>query len=360
MNIYTKGGDRGTTSLIHTKNISKSDDRIQLVGTIDELTSHLGLIKSILRDERAGKNQETEAVSVLEEIQTLLITVMAGVADPYKKDYRIDDGPTEKLEKEIDRLEASFDRPKQFILPGSSRLSAEIDIARTVARRAERALAVVSVKFGADNGAKKLMNRLADYLYVLARYEDAKEAGQIRGGENTPQTRNSKEAGETVEVQGIRGNGKSEEAVILEVLKRMGVQGKVTLEQAKKLIGIIEEEAERRGKKAVIAVCGPDGNPIAVHVMDGAFLVSFDVAVKKAYTSVAVKMSTMELSALAQPGGTFYGLDKMEGGNIIIFGGGIPIKVGDTIIGGLGVSGGTGEEDHSLAEYGLSRLQEIL
>ena len=360
MNIYTKGGDRGTTSLIHTKNISKSDDRIQLVGTIDELTSHLGLIKSMLRDERAGGNQETEAVSVLEEIQTLLITVMAGVADPYKKDYRIGDDLIEKLEKEIDRLEASFDRPKQFILPGSSRLSAEIDIARTVARRAERALAVVSVKFGADNGAKKLMNRLADYLYVLARYEDAKEAGQTRDGENTSQTQNSKEAGETVEVQGIRGNGKSEEAVILEVLKRMGVQGKITLEQAKKLIGIIEEEAERRGKKAVIAVCGPDGNPIAVHVMDGAFLVSFDVAVKKAYTSVAVKMSTMELSALAQPGGTFYGLDKMEGGNIIIFGGGIPIKVGDTIIGGLGVSGGTGEEDHSLAEYGLSRLQEIL
>ena len=94
--------------------------------------------------------------------------------------------------------------------------------------------------------------------------------------------------------------------------------------------------------------------------MDGAFLVSFDVAVKKAYTSVAVKMSTMELNALAQPGGTFYGLDKMEGGNIIIFGGGVPLKAGDTIIGGLGVSGGTGEEDHSLAEYGLSVLQEVL
>ncbi len=89
------------------------------------------------------------------------------------------------------------------------------------------------------------------------------------------------------------------------------------------------------------------------------FLVSFDVAMKKAYTSVAVKMSTMELSKLAQPGGTFYGLDKMEGGNIIIFGGGVPLKAGDTIIGGLGVSGNR-REDHSLAEYGLSVLAEIL
>lgn len=343
MNIYTKTGDKGTTSLIHTKNISKSDDRINLVGTIDELTSHLGLIKNMLQ-ECSGDEKKEKAVAVIEEVQAKLITVMAGVADPYKKDYKIDNELTQTLESQIDQLESSFERPKEFILPGKSRLSAQIDIARTVARRAERALALVSVKFGADNGAKGLMNRLADYLYVLARYVDAS------GAENG--------AMETVEAKAVEA--KTSEAVIQEVLKRIGLQGKITLDQAKKLIEVIEEEAKRRGMKAVIAVCGPDGNPIAVHVMDGAFLVSFDVAVKKAYTSVAVKMSTMELNALAQPGGTFYGLDKMEGGNIIIFGGGIPIKVGDTIIGGLGVSGGTGEEDHSLAEYGLSRLGEIL
>ena len=71
-------------------------------------------------------------------------------------------------------------------------------------------------------------------------------------------------------------------------------------------------------------------------------------------------MSTKELSVLAQPGGTFYGVDKMDNGKIVIFGGGVPLKVGDTIIGGLGISGGTGEEDHSLAEYGLSILNEVL
>lgn len=340
MNIYTKTGDKGTTSLIHTKNISKSDDRINLVGTIDELTSHLGLVKNMLK-ECAQDEKKARAVEILEEVQAKLITVMAGVADPYKKDYKIDNELTQTLESQIDQLEGSFERPKEFILPGKTRLSAQIDIARTVARRAERALALVSVKFGADNGAKGLMNRLADYLYVLARYVDAN--GAEEGAKAMSPVEN-----------------KTSEAVIQEVLKRIGIQGKISLDQAKKLIEVIEEEAKRRGMKAVIAVCGPDGNPIAVHVMDGAFLVSFDVAVKKAYTSVAVKMSTMELNALAQPGGTFYGLDKMEGGNIIIFGGGIPIKVGETIIGGLGISGGTGEEDHSLGEYGLSRLGEIL
>ena len=244
-----------------------------------------------------------------------------------------------------------------MILPGKNRLSAEIDITRAVARRAERMVAAVSVKFGADNGTKKYMNRLADYLYVLARYTDATEDnGEIKvDNSGDLSVSGGKEAGNMTQQ-----NAGTSEAVIQEVLKRMGVQGRITLEGAKKLINRIEEEARRRGKNAVIAVCGPDGNPIAVHVMDGAFLVSFDVAVKKAYTSVAVKMSTKELSVLAQPGGTFYGVDKMDGGRIVIFGGGVPLKAGDTIIGGLGISGGTGEEDHSLAEYGLSILHEVL
>lgn len=347
MNIYTKNGDKGTTDLIRTKNVSKSDDRISLVGTIDELTSHLGLVKTMLDD--------PDVIRILEKIQGTLITVMAGVADPYNREYKINDDKTEVLEEEIDRLEGLFDRPKKFILPGACRLSAEIDVARTVARRAERALALVSVKFGADTGTKKYMNRLADYLYVLARYTDALYAGNTTAQKSL----NPTETGKVTSMENSQ-NGAVNEAVIQEVLKRMGIQGRITLDSAKRLINKIEEEANRRGKKAVIAICGPDGNPIAVHVMDGAFLVSFDVALKKAYTSVAVKMSTMELSKLAQPGGTFYGVDKMDGGKIVIFGGGVPIKAGDTIIGGLGVSGGTGEEDHSLAEYGLSVLNEVL
>lgn len=348
MNIYTKNGDKGTTDLVRTKNVSKSDDRIGLVGTIDELTSHIGVVKTLLTD--------GETIRMLEKIQETLITVMAGVADPYNREYHINDDKTQLLEEEIDRMEGLFDRPKKFILPGGTRLSAETDVARTVARRAERALASVGVKFGADTGAKKYMNRLADYLYVLARWEDAKNSGKAEEAAGTEQ-KNREESEKRMEEN---RNTSVSEAVIQEVMKRMGIQGRITLESAKRLIEKIEKEAVRQGKKAVIAVCGPDGNPIAVHVMDGAFLVSFDVAMKKAYTSVAVKMSTKELSVLAQPGQTFYGVDKMDGGKIVIFGGGVPLKVGDTIIGGLGVSGGTGEEDHALAEYGLSVLNKVL
>lgn len=347
MSIYTANGDKGTTNLVRTKNVSKSDDRIQLVGAIDELTSHLGLVKTMMKD--------ADTIRFLETVQKNLNAIVSGVADPFNREYRTEDDQTGYLEAEINRLENLFNCPEEEnILPGSNRLSAELDIARAVARRAERDLAAVSVKFGADNGAKKYMNRLSDYLYVMARYMEITDQPVQEQEENN--LSGGKEAEPVAAVQ----TPMTGEAVIQEVLKRMGIQGRITLDSAKRLIDRIEEEAKRRGKKAVIAVCGPDGNPIAVHVMDGAFLVSFDVATKKAYTAVAVKMSTKELSVLAQPGGTFYGVDKMDNGKIVIFGGGVPLKVGDTIIGGLGISGGTGEEDHSLAEYALSILDEVL
>lgn len=134
----------------------------------------------------------------------------------------------------------------------------------------------------------------------------------------------------------------------------------LTLQLAKQLMEIIEKRAEAVGLKAVIALCNAHGNPIAVHCMDDAFLVSYDVATKKAYTSVAVKMSTMELSKIAQPGNTFYGVDKLDGGKIVIFGGGIPLKVEGKIVGGLGISGGTGEQDHDLALFGEAAFQELI
>ena len=242
--------------------------------------------------------------------------IVSGVADPFKQrvqDRRCSDRTALKT-RSIVWMACSAARRKKISFRAAAVCQQNWDIARAVARRAERDLAAVSVKFGADNGAKKYMNRLSDYLYIMARYTETTEQPVQNQEESRPS--GGKEAEPVAAVQ----TPATSEAVIQEVLKRMGIQGRITLDSAKRLIDKIEQEAARRGKKAVIAVCGPDGNPIAVHVMDGAFLVSFDVATKKAYTAVAVKMSTKELSILAQPGGTFYGVDKMDGGRIVIFG----------------------------------------
>ena len=399
MEVYTGYGDKGMTDLSHTKNVSKSDDRICLMGSIEELLSHIGLVRALIGD--------GDVVRMLEKISETLKKIIDGVSDPYNREFKVSEDRTELLEEEIGRMKEIFSGEKLPILPGDSRVAAEVDVTRAVARRAERELALVSVKFGSDTGAKKYMNRLSDYFYVLARYVDvakikekkAEAAESVQGAvrsenagteivENTAnvatnasvanaggqdpqlaqkndvQAFNVQDKTVTTTAGGNTAMAQNDSmaantAMIQEVLKRMGIQGRITLDSAKRLIEKIEQEALRRNKPSVIAVCTPDGNPVAVHVMDGSFLVSFDMAVKKAYTSVAVKMSTMELSRLTQPGQTFYGLGKMSD-NIVIFGGGVPLKVGDTIIGGLGISGGTGEEDNSLAEYGLQVLKEVL
>ena len=407
MEVYTGYGDKGMTDLSHTKNVSKSDDRICLMGSVEELMSHIGLVRVLVDD--------VDVVRMLEKISETLKKIIDGVSDPYNREFKLSEDRTELLEEEIGRMKEIFSGERLPILPGDSRVAAEIDVTRAVARRAERELALVSVKFGSDTGAKKYMNRLSDYFYVLARYvdvakiEEKNEAsegvqgavkaetarivanvgveavGTVGSSEDVAagtlavdvraqdsqmvqkrdvQTFNAQNGTVTTAVGGNTAMAQNDSmaantAMIQEVLKRMGIQGRITLDSAKRLIEKIEQEALRRNRPSVIAVCSPDGNPVAVHVMDGSFLVSFDMAVKKAYTSVAVKMSTMELSRLTQPGQTFYGLGKMSD-NIVIFGGGVPLKVGDTIIGGLGISGGTGEEDNSLAEYGLQVLNEVL
>ena len=399
MEVYTGYGDKGMTDLSHTKNVSKSDDRICLMGSVEELMSHIGLVRVLVDD--------VDVVRMLEKISETLKKIIDGVSDPYNREFKVSEDRTELLEEEIGRMKEIFSGEKLPILPGDSRVAAEVDVTRAVARRAERELALVSVKFGSDTGAKKYMNRLSDYFYVLARYVDvakikekkAEAAESVQGAvrsenagteivENTAnvatnasvanaggqdpqlaqkndvQAFNVQDKTVTTTAGGNTAMAQNDSmaantAMIQEVLKRMGIQGRITLDSAKRLIEKIEQEALKRNKPSVIAVCSPDGNPVAVHVMDGSFLVSFDMAVKKAYTSVAVKMSTMELSRLTQPGQTFYGLGKMSD-NIVIFGGGVPLKVGDTIIGGLGISGGTGEEDNSLAEYGLQVLKEVL
>lgn len=137
------------------------------------------------------------------------------------------------------------------------------------------------------------------------------------------------------------------------------IRGSISLEMAKKLMDEVEDYARSKDLACVIAVDDAHGNPIAVHVMEDAFLVSYQVATQKAYTAVAVKMSTMELSKMVQPGGTFYGLEAMHDGRIVAFGGGVPLRIGGKIVGGLGVSGGTGEQDNDVAEHGLAFFEQM-
>lgn len=127
----------------------------------------------------------------------------------------------------------------------------------------------------------------------------------------------------------------------------------ITLKEANKLIAAVMNKAEEMGVKAVVAVADRHSNPLSIQCMDDAYIASYDIALNKAYTVTALKMPTSNLKKLAAPGGSLYGIQFTNGGKIVIFGGGVPLydSLG-RIVGGLGVSGGSEEQDTALAEFG--------
>ena len=135
---------------------------------------------------------------------------------------------------------------------------------------------------------------------------------------------------------------------------------KMSLQIAKALIEKVEQKAKEIGLAAVIAVSDEAGRIRAVHSMDNAFIASYDIAVNKTFTSAGLKMSTATLATLAAPGGPLYGIQHTNEGKIVIFGGGEPLEVEGKIIGALGVSGGTAEQDTMLAAYGKEVFKEVI
>ena len=135
----------------------------------------------------------------------------------------------------------------------------------------------------------------------------------------------------------------------------------MTLALAERIANAVLEEAKRVGVKAVVCVSDAGGHPRLVKSMDDAYIASYDVAVNKAFTVVALKMATIDLKPLAQPGESLYGIQFTSQGKIVIFGGGDPlVNENGVIIGGLGVSGGSEEQDTALSAFGKTYFENLL
>lgn len=137
------------------------------------------------------------------------------------------------------------------------------------------------------------------------------------------------------------------------------ITASITLDFAERLMKKVEARAAEMGMKVVTAVADAAGRPVAVRCMDDAFIGSYDVALNKTYTAIAFKMSTEELGTLSQPGGPLYGIQFTNQGRIVIFGGGVPLKLQGRIIGAFGVSGGSAEQDTYLAHFAESTFLEM-
>ena len=162
--IYTRGGDKGQTSLVDGTRLPKHALRIEAYGTVDEASSAIGL---------ARLHTQGEADAMLARIQNDLFDLGADLATPgtdMEGALRIQPAQVERLEREIDALNAELEPLNSFILPGGSPASSHLHLARTVARRAERLTVAAAEQEAINPVAIQYLNRLSDHLFVLARH----------------------------------------------------------------------------------------------------------------------------------------------------------------------------------------------
>ncbi|MBO6587270.1 MAG: cob(I)yrinic acid a,c-diamide adenosyltransferase [Gracilimonas sp.] len=171
MKIYTKKGDSGNTSLFGGQRVSKSSKRIDAYGTVDELNSILGMAAAYGLSEKGAE--------LIVTVQQQLFVLGADLATPQSKEVRIErigQSEVEFLEKAIDEMEETLEPLKNFILPGGAEAGSTLHFARTVCRRAERITVECRHEEEISEVAIMYINRLSDFLFVLARFEN-KEAG---------------------------------------------------------------------------------------------------------------------------------------------------------------------------------------
>jgi cob(I)alamin adenosyltransferase len=170
--IYTKTGDRGDTRLFDGTKVRKHDDRVEAYGDVDELNSFIGAAASFLKDEGLA--------SMLAEVQKDLFSVGAQLADPGFKNqsrakFHISPERIAALEHAIDNFETELPPLRQFILAGGGTSGALLHVARTVCRRAERRVVSLSEKVEVNPSVIEYLNRLSDFLFVLARVVNHRE-----------------------------------------------------------------------------------------------------------------------------------------------------------------------------------------
>lgn len=323
MSIYTKAGDTGRSSTLNRTSLAKDSPVFALLGTLDELSAHLGVAKA---------QCDSGVKDIINGLQSALISLSGEVAGAKK--FATDE-EIKKLEESIDKIEPAIPPFEGFVISGATISGAQLDVCRTVCRRAERAAVSAQQRGGITKQLIAWLNRLSDLLFVLARLCDssastAKSATPAVAGDLPHKTVSESEMHGFCDI-------------------------------AEKLCREVRRYASENGVAVVAAVYDSGANAVCLQRSDGAYIASVDIAVNKAYTSASLKMPTKQVAQLAKPDGPLYGIQNTNGGKIVIFGGGVPLYNKDgAIVGALGVSGGTAEQDTAFADYGAAFFEKEL
>jgi ATP:cob(I)alamin adenosyltransferase len=334
MGIYTRGGDKGQTSLLGGVRVAKDSLRIEVYGTLDETTSALGLARATTRHDDICR----EIIALQGEFIGVMAELAASDEEAGQRAKlvvpRVQPEQVTRLERDIDRYEAERIPSNQFVRPGGSPAAAAIDMARTFARRAERRLVALAREEELNPHLIKYFNRLSDLLYVMARIDEQREIEQAVRRQLTALEAASPSAASTRE-------GKTAMALALSDCDRMIEAGM--------------KSAQALGVPMVLAVVDAGGHVIETRRMDGALLVSVSLALNKAYTAAVVRMATQELARLAQPEAPLFGI-AANLPNLTLVGGGLPLNQHGEVVGAVGVSGGSVEQDVQVAQAMVAAL----
>lgn len=333
MKVYTRKGDRGETSLFSGERVRKSDIRVDTYGTIDEANSFLGLAKSEI-----PYPDIVETIFSIQQDLFVLASELATAGPTKTLAKRIAQADVERIEGYIDRFTSEVGQLHGFITPGECVGAARLDVCRTVVRRMERLLTLLTENEAISPELITFVNRLSDLLFVLARLVARREIKQYL---KDIVIRQLHELG--------RNNfrcqsGKEEMPVDLTLTEVV----KATNEAAKAAVEI--------GVPMVIAFIDTGGNLKSLQRMDGSLLASIDIAMNKAYTAVSLQMPTHELKPKAEPQQELFGISETNGGRIVLFGGGYPIYKDGVLCGAVGVSGGSVAEDMTVAQAAVKAL----
>lgn len=332
-NIYTKTGDKGTTGLYGGSRVDKDDPKVDVYGTIDEAISSLGVARAL--------TDSPEIRSYIKHIQQRMFMCGAEFASDEKGMSMLKDKITEEdvryLEKIIDESTEVNGRMREFVVPGENPSSAALHVARTVVRRAERKIITLAKTIQVRDELRRYINRLSDACFAMARLEEA--AAQQKEYEDLEKT-----------VRKVVNElfGETEEG---------DVSMDMSMESLKKMASYVEEKANEIGVPVAFAAVDAGGNLLYFQRMPDTLLISTKVSQDKAYTAAALKCPTCDLADVTKPGESLWSLHNSGDGRIICFGGGYPIFSDGQIIGAIGVSGGTADEDMAVATYALEKMQ---
>lgn len=330
-NVYTRTGDAGLTGLFGGTRVPKQDPEVEAYGTVDEANSAIGEAKAVAADESVR--------ATLHGIQQRLFVLAAELASDERGrqilDNTISAADVTDLESLIDMCLSVTGPQREFVIPGRDLPSAALHRARTVTRRAERRVLTMAETHPVRPELIKYLNRLSDTLYALARL--AEHHHDLATIEHVVRQAVGRALG------GVAASG-SLQAYDLATVKVMAEAA--------------EAKAAELGVPIVFAGVDAGGHLMLLHRMADSLLGSIDIAIDKAFTSAAFKLPTAALKDLSTPTGELHGIQNSNRGRVVVFGGGLPVFIDGRIVGGVGVSGGTVDEDVRIVTYALSTAQE--